>query len=87
MGDSLRTRAGMDPVTLSLYRGLFAACAEEMGVTLMRTAHSPNIKERLDYSCALFDGRVEQARRRQELPELVLEVGVRVAGDLHGWRR
>jgi N-methylhydantoinase B len=35
---------------------LFAACAEEMGVALMRTAHSPNIKERLDYSCAVFDG-------------------------------
>jgi N-methylhydantoinase B len=44
-----------DGVTLSLDQGLFAACAEEMGLTLMRTAHSPNIKERLDYSCALFD--------------------------------
>jgi N-methylhydantoinase B len=43
-------------VSLSLYQGLFAGCAEEMGATLMRTAHSPNIKERLDYSCAVFDG-------------------------------
>jgi N-methylhydantoinase B len=45
-----------DPVALAIHEGLFAACAEEMGVTLMRTAHSPNIKERLDHSCAVFDG-------------------------------
>src|SRR5262249_60274909 len=44
-----------DAVALALYDGLFASCAEEMGVTLMRTAHSPNIKERLDHSCAVFD--------------------------------
>jgi len=44
-----------DGVALALYQSLFAACAEEMGVTLMRTAHSPNIKERLDHSCAIFD--------------------------------
>lgn len=49
-------RAGADGVRLALYRGLFAACAEEMGATLMRTAHSPNITERLDHSCAVFDG-------------------------------
>ena len=40
--------------TLSIFRHLFASVAEEMGVTLGRTAYSPNIKERLDYSCALF---------------------------------
>ena len=45
-----------DPVALALDRSLFAACAEEMGITLMRTAHSPNITERLDHSCAIFDG-------------------------------
>jgi N-methylhydantoinase B len=44
-----------DGVALALDQGLFAACAEEMGATLMRTAYSPNIKERLDYSCAVFD--------------------------------
>lgn len=45
-----------DPVTLEVYRHLFAAVADEMGVTLRRTASSPNIKERRDYSCAVFDG-------------------------------
>jgi N-methylhydantoinase B len=46
----------MAGVELEIFRHLFAACAEEMGVRLMRSAFSPNIKERLDFSCALFDG-------------------------------
>ena len=45
----------MDPITLELYRHRFAGVAEEMGVTLRRTGYSPNIKERLDFSCAVFD--------------------------------
>ncbi len=44
-----------DPIRLELYRHRFTGIAEEMGVTLQRTAYSPNIKERLDFSCALFD--------------------------------
>ena len=44
-----------DPTALALFHALFASVAEEMGVTLGRTAHSPNIKERRDYSCAVFD--------------------------------
>lgn len=49
-----------DPSTLEIYRALFTSVAEEMGVALRRTAFSPNIKERRDYSCAVFDanGRV-----------------------------
>jgi N-methylhydantoinase B len=46
----------LDPVTLEIFKHLFASVAEEMGVTLGRTAYSPNIKERRDFSCALFDG-------------------------------
>jgi N-methylhydantoinase B len=46
----------IDPVTLEIFKHLLASVAEEMGVTLGRTAYSPNIKERLDFSCALFDG-------------------------------
>lgn len=50
----------MDPIKLEIYRSLFTSVAEEMGVSLRRTAFSPNIKERRDYSCAIFDaeGRV-----------------------------
>ncbi len=49
-----------DPTTLEIYRALYTSVAEEMGIALKRTAFSPNIKERRDYSCAVFDreGRV-----------------------------
>ena len=49
-----------DPITLEIYRALYTSAAEEMGAALRRTAFSPNIKERRDYSCAVFDaaGRV-----------------------------
>ena len=45
-----------DPIRLEVFKNLLSGIAEEMGVTLRRTAYSPNIKERLDFSCALFDG-------------------------------
>ena len=44
-----------DPVKLEIFKSLFHSIAEEMGATLKRTAYSPNIKERRDYSCAIFD--------------------------------
>jgi len=49
-----------DATSLEIFHHIFASVAEEMGVTLGRTAYSPNIKERRDYSCALFlgDGRL-----------------------------
>ncbi|HEX8145073.1 MAG TPA: hydantoinase B/oxoprolinase family protein [Pyrinomonadaceae bacterium] len=46
---------GFDPTTLEIYRALYTSVAEEMGIALRRTAFSPNIKERRDYSCAVFD--------------------------------
>jgi len=46
----------LDPIRLEIFKHLFASVAEEMGLTLERTAYSPNIKERLDHSCALFTG-------------------------------
>ncbi|MGH7475215.1 MAG: hydantoinase B/oxoprolinase family protein [Longimicrobiales bacterium] len=46
----------MDPIRLEVYRHLFTALTEEMGAALRLAAYSPNIKERRDYSCALFDG-------------------------------
>jgi len=45
----------VDPVQLEIFKSLFHSIAEEMGATLKRTAYSPNIKERRDYSCAVFD--------------------------------
>lgn len=63
-----RTRPRFDGVTLSLFQGLFASCAEEMGATLMRSAHSPNITERLDHSCAIFDGRARLVAQAAHIP-------------------
>jgi 5-oxoprolinase (ATP-hydrolysing) len=52
-----RTAVGTaaDPVMLEVFNNLFMAIAEQMGVTLQNTAYSVNIKERLDFSCAVFD--------------------------------
>lgn len=44
-----------DPIMLEIFNNLFMSIAEQMGVTLQNTAHSVNIKERLDFSCAVFD--------------------------------
>lgn len=48
--------APADPVRLEVFRGALAAIADEMGLALQRAAYSTNIKTRLDFSCAIFDG-------------------------------
>ncbi len=50
-----RGRTERDPVRLEIFNNLFMAVAEQMGVVLQNTARSVNIKERLDFSCAVFD--------------------------------
>ena len=45
----------MDVIAFEVFKSRFVAIAEEMGMTLCRTGFSPNIKERLDYSCAIYD--------------------------------
>ncbi len=50
-----RTGTNADPVLLEVFANLFMSIAEEMGATLQNTATSVNIKERLDFSCAIFD--------------------------------
>jgi N-methylhydantoinase B len=46
-----------DPIELEIFKNIYHSIAEEMGAALRRTAFSPNIKERRDYSCAVFDSR------------------------------
>jgi 5-oxoprolinase (ATP-hydrolysing) len=46
----------VDPVQLEIFNNLFMSIAEQMGVVIENTSHSVNMKERLDFSCALFDG-------------------------------
>lgn len=57
-----------DPITLEVFRNLFYSVAEEMGVTLCRTSFSPNIKERRDYSCAVFDGDGRMVAQGEHMP-------------------
>jgi N-methylhydantoinase B len=58
----------MDPIALRIAQHRLAGIAEEMGVVLGRTALSPNIKERRDYSCAIFDGRGRLAAQAAHIP-------------------
>ncbi|NPA15822.1 MAG: hydantoinase B/oxoprolinase family protein [Deferribacteres bacterium] len=57
-----------DPVRLEVFRNLFSSVAEEMGMVLTRCAFSPNIKERRDLSCALFDEKGELVAQAAHIP-------------------
>ena len=58
----------VDAISLAVFRSLFEAVAEEMGVTLQRAAFSPNIRERLDFSCAIFDARARMIAQAAHIP-------------------
>jgi N-methylhydantoinase B len=57
-----------NPVQLEIFKSLFHAIAEEMGATLKRTAFSPNIKERRDYSCAVFNRYGDMVAQGDHMP-------------------
>jgi len=57
-----------DPIELEIFKNLYHSIAEEMGAALRRTAFSPNIKERRDYSCAIFDGAGEVIALGDHMP-------------------
>lgn len=62
------TTAAPDPVLLEIFNNLFQSIAEEMGITLQNTSHSVNIKERLDFSCALFDAEGQLVANAPHIP-------------------
>jgi 5-oxoprolinase (ATP-hydrolysing) len=62
----------VDPVMLEIFNNLFMSIAEQMGSTLEKTSHSVNIKERLDFSCALFDA---QGRLIANAPHMPVHLG------------
>jgi 5-oxoprolinase (ATP-hydrolysing) len=57
-----------DPVLLEVFNNLFMAIAEQMGVTLANTSYSVNIKERLDFSCAIFDPEANLVANAPHMP-------------------
>lgn len=61
-----------DPVRLELFSNIFMSIAEEMGLTLQQVSHSVNIKERLDFSCAIFDS---QGRLIANAPHIPVHLG------------
>jgi N-methylhydantoinase B len=74
--------AKFDPTTLEIYRALFTSVAEEMGVALRRTAFSPNIKERRDYSCAVFNAKGRVIAQGDHMPVHLGSMPMAVAAAL-----
>jgi N-methylhydantoinase B len=81
-----------DPIELEIFKNLYHSIAEEMGAALRRTAFSPNIKERRDYSCAVFDSAGEVIAMGDHMPvhlgsmpmsvRAVIDAGAMQAGDV-----
>ena len=78
----MRRQTNFDPVTLEIYRALYTSVAEEMGVALRRTAFSPNIKERRDYSCAVFDAAGRVVAQGDHMPVHLGSMPIAVAAAL-----
>src|SRR6266699_5275208 len=69
MNDLVRRNAPLiDPVTLEVLRNALEATADEMGAVLKRTSFSPNIKERMDASCAIFDAKAQLVAQAEHVP-------------------
>jgi N-methylhydantoinase B len=60
--------APIDPIELAIFQSAMHSIAEEMGAALRRTAFSPNIKERRDYSCAIFDSQAQVMAMGDHMP-------------------
>jgi len=73
----------MDPVTLQVMVGALRAACEEMGVVLVRSAHSANVKERRDASTALFDASGEMVMQAEHIPVHLGAMPSAVAAVLH----
>jgi len=79
-----------DPVRVEVFKNLFAAIAEEMGTVLRKASYSPNIKERRDFSCAIFDHRGRLIAQAAHIPvhlgSMPMSVSAAIdhfSGDLH----
>ena len=81
-----------DPIELEIFKNLYHSIAEEMGAALRRTAFSPNIKERRDYSCAVFDEQGQVIAMGDHMPvhlgsmpmsvQAAIEAGPMQSGDV-----
>ena len=83
--ESIAKRA--DPIMLEVFNNSFMHVAEEMGTVLESTAHSVNIKERLDFSCAVFDARGGLIANAPHMPVHLGSMGDSVQTILRGLSR
>ena len=86
--EALATEAAdtaLDPIRLELFNKRFMSVAEQMGLALERTAHSVNIKERLDFSCAVFDADGGLVANAPHMPVHLgsMSASVRAAAEAH----
>ncbi|MFW6357851.1 MAG: hydantoinase B/oxoprolinase family protein [Chroococcales cyanobacterium] len=65
---AVKNLSNPDPVTLEIFNNLFRAIAEQMGTTLQNTSYSVNIKERVDFSCAIFDKQGQLVANAPHIP-------------------
>ncbi len=65
---AIQNLASPDPVILEIFNNLFRSIAEQMGTTLQNTSYSVNIKERLDFSCAIFDQKGQLVANAPHIP-------------------
>ena len=75
---------GIDPIELNLFSSRVSAICDEMGLVLKRAAFSPNIKDRLDYSCAIFDIKGEMLAQADHMPVHLWEHGICDAFNCQG---
>jgi len=75
----------MDPVQRSIITDLFGAVPEEMGHVLRRSAYSPNIKERMDASCAIFDEKGRMMAQAEHVPVHLGSMPIAVRAVLDGF--
>ena len=87
--DAARTadNPAADPIRLEVFNKLFMAIAEQMGEALQSTAHSVNIKERMDFSCALFDAQGQLIANAPHIPVHLGSMGDSVRAVIRGRER
>jgi 5-oxoprolinase (ATP-hydrolysing) len=83
---TLAIGTSVDPVMLEIFNNLFMSVAEQMGVVLQKTAHSVNIKERLDFSCAVFDREGELIANAPHIPVHLGAMSESVQATIHKHR-
>ncbi|WP_353199194.1 hydantoinase B/oxoprolinase family protein [Sandarakinorhabdus sp.] len=84
-GEGSPTPAPVDPIKLELFANRFMAIAEDMGEALKTTAWSVNIKERLDFSCAIFDGQGHLVANAPHMPVHLGSMGDSVRTVMAKW--